>query len=339
MRYFRQYFSSFVPIFLSTLWAFLSTLWALLLTLRALLPTLWVSSLGFVASASIIDPALSFSNKDSSQSISGFFKTRISRNIRVSESNFTNLDRQDGLLDNLYISQNLNLAYTLDSSVSFLKDTEAFFELNYRRPIYGSVEEIKRLCWNAVLCFGDTNLGLSKRILQVGNLNTESSIYLRVPFSKSAFDQSFLIGAGASLDTNYNLGFYTNFYLSVVSSHSGGWNFYFYETVNAQKTSYNVPLNIFNLLGLQLKFLKNPLLPTLFFYGSHSFALNSYNTPFHYTSLNTSASWILDKNIRIVVGLNWQDRIFKLQDTASSVSTTLFSSDHTFLSLSGSYSF
>lgn len=298
-------------------------------------------------SGSITDPALSASESSdfSSQSLHGSLKTRLTRNIRISSDKFISANRRDGLFDTLYTTDDLSLNYPLSLALpfledfSFIEDMSMFFVLSYRRPVYATAQEIKAVCWSFYICFNDINLGVSKPVFQTDRFMVESSVYLAIPFSKNSFDQSFIMGLGASLSTSYRLFSYSHFDLSSVSTHSMDLDFYVYEMVNVRGTHYNVPFTAFNQLGLRIYHSQYAFIPMLFFYGSHSFALNFNGTPFHTVSLNMSAAWSLNKRIRIVAGLNWGDRILKPKDSAVAADTKIFNPDRTFLSLGGSYSF
>ena len=302
-------------------------------------------------SGSITDPALSspleWENKNQSiyKAIKGSFKTKITRNIRVSADDFFNANRQDGLFDTLYVKNDLYLGLPATSLFSFLQNISAlekmslFAVLNYRRPLYASKREVSEICWSTVLCFGDLNIGVDNPVLITKNFQASSSLYLNIPLSKNSFDKSLLMGLGASLSTNYIMLSQTNFQLSAVSSHFVDLDWYLYETMNARGTYYNVPLNMFNQLGFKVRSFPYSYVPTLFFYGGYNFALNFKGTPFHAVSLHTSAVWTIGKNTRISAGLNWGDRILKPKGTALVENTNLLHPDRTFFSLGGSYSF
>lgn len=315
-------------------------------TLRVLI----VLSLSFFSlqsgaiSGSIVDPALSSSDVSSSRLLRGSIKTKLTRNIRISADNFTKADQKDGLFDSLYTKEDLSLSYPialafpfLDNS-SFFDNVDMFFVLSYQRPLYATDQEIKEFCWRSYICFNDINLGVSKSI-RVGHFITESSVYLSLPFSKSAFNQSLITGLGASVSTGYSLFSSSYFSLSTISSHFLDLSFYIYETANINGTAYNVPFSTFNQFGFQINYLKSALVPTLFFYGSYKFAVNYNSTPFHFIGLNMSAGWSINKKVKIVAGLNWGDRVLKPKGSALAVDTVVFNPDRTFLSLGASYSF
>jgi len=142
-----------------------------------------------------------------------------------------------------------------------------------------------------------------------------------------------------SLYTRYILFSGSGFHLSAFSNHLLGLSAYLYETANAIETGYNVPFNTFNQLGFSFHYSKYKFIPALYFYGGYIFALNFYGTPLHRVSLHVSASWILSKKIRAVIGLNWDDRILKPGGSYYSKTTTVFHPDRTFFSLGVSYFF
>ena len=303
---------------------------------------------GTALSGSIVDPALSAVVEEqplASQALSGSFKTKLIRSIRVSERGFLRTDRQDGFFDTLYIKNDLRLHYPtarafpfLENS-SFFENSALFFIFNYQRPMYASRQEIQRVCWNEILCFGNVSMGVSKPVIDNDRFTTSASLYVNVPVSKSAFDESLLAGAGASLTTQYKLFSLGGVNVSSVSDHYLDLDMYLYETATADQTRYNVPLNVFNQLGFSVRYSRYSFVPLLFMYGGYNFALNFKRTPFHTVSLHTSASWFVGKNIRVVVGLNWRDRILKPLNSAEVADTQIFHPDRTFFSLGGSYSF
>ena len=300
------------------------------------------SWLGYSVSGSIVDPALSYSSESfDSQSVYGFIRTEITRNIRISSDDFLSTDRQDGLFDGLYWKNDFSLSYSLDSYVdgsSFFNNMDIFFVLNYQRPMYASIQEIRDVCWGSVLCFGDVSMGISKYVLQTDRMFVESSVSLRVPVSKSSFYKSFLTGITTSFDTRYILFSKSDFRLFALSNHLLDLSVYFYETVNAIGTGYNVPFNTLNQLGLSFHYSRYKFIPALYLYGSYGFALNFYGTPLHVVSLHVSASWVLSEKVRAVVGLNWRDRILKPISSHFTKTTTVFHADRTFFSLGVSYS-
>lgn len=307
------------------------------------------SSEGKAISGSITDPALSSSVDDvvNTQSIRGSIKTKITRdNITFSNDfdEFVSSDQKDSLINGWYVTYDLNLSYPVASAFSFLdqssffEDVDSFFVLNYQRPLYADAQKIQAVCWNTYICFGDVNLGISKPVVQTGRFKSRSSIYLSIPFSKRAFDTSFLAGLGASFDTIYKLLSNSYFHLSTISTHFVDLRFYLYETDSPKAPNYNVPFTTFHQFGFQINYpKKSSFIPRLFFYGKYDFSINFKGTPFHHISLSGSLSWSVSKKVTLVAGLNWGDHVLKSQSEA--MDTVIFHPDRTFISLGGSYSF
>ena len=305
----------------------------------------------FAFSGSIIDPALSHSitNSGSSDSRSsllhGIIKTKITRNMRIASDDFMSASRKDGFFDTLYIKNDFILSYPASEAFSFLEKSfifnkaDLFFVLNYGRPVYASSQEIDEYCWNSIFCFGNIDLGVSRPIFQTDRFLADSSVYLRVPFSRSAFNQSFLVGLGMLLDTNYRFFSRSHFILSSFSSHSVSVSSYLYRTANVHETRYNKPLKLFNQLGLRFQHSKYKLIPVLLIYGYHYFTLNFKGTLIHSVTLSMSASWSVNNRIRLFAGLDWGDRILKPKNSALAVETKMFNPDYTYINLGGSYSF
>ena len=300
-------------------------------------------------SGSITDPALSSSVDDvvNTQSIRGSIKTKITRdNITVSNNfdDFVNDNQADNLFNGLYVTYDFSLSYPLASTFSFLEQSSffenvsSFFILNYQRPVYADAQKIQVVCWNSYICFGDINLGISKPIVQTEHFKSQSSIYLSIPFSKRAFDTSFLAGLGASFDTSYKLLSNSYFHLSAISTHFVDLRFYLYETDSPKTPTYNVPFTTFHQFGFQLNYSKkSPFIPVLFFYGKYNFSVNFKGTSFHHIGLSSSLSWAVSKKVTMVASLNWGDHALKSQEEA--LDTVAFHPDRTFISLGGSYSF
>ena len=300
-------------------------------------------------SGSITNPALLTEPKsdDPSSLINGYFITEFTRNIRVSKDQFLSANRQGGLFDSLYMENDFKLSHSLDfyfsdlENASLFNNISAVFVLSYKRLIYATAQEIQETCWHSVLCFSDIKLGVSKFFLAYeGQLTFNPSIYFHIPFSKSSFDKSLILGVGAGLSTTYKLlSAKSDFHLSVGTRHSVTRDFYRYKTANVREVDYNVPWNVFNQLGLEMGYLRYSFIPALFFYGNYRFAINFKDTPFHSFSLNTSAVWTLSKRISLMASLHWGDRILKPKDSALVPSTQFFHPDRTFFSVGFRYSF
>ncbi len=299
-------------------------------------------------SGSITNPALLTEPKSDDPSFfNGYFVTEFTRNIRVSKDKFLSANRQGGLFDSLYMKNDFTLSHPLDLYFSNIKNTSLFnnisavFVLSYKRLIYATAQEIQKTCWHSVLCFSDIKLGVSKSFLAYeGRLTFKPSIYFHIPFSKSSFDSSLILGLGAGLSATYKLlPAESDFHLSVRTRHSVTRDFYRYKTANVREIDYNVPWNVFNQLGVEVGYLKYSFIPVLFFYGDYRFAINFKNTPFYFFSLNTSAVWTVFKRISIMASLHWGDRILKPKDSALVPSTQIFHPDRTFFSMGFRYSF
>ena len=299
-------------------------------------------------SGSITDPALSSSidGVTSTQSIRGSIKTQITRDS-ITFNNFDELissDQEDSLVNGWYVTYDFSLSSPVTSVFSFLdqssffSDVDSFFILNYQRPFYAAAQKIQLVCWNSYICFGDINLGMSKPLVQTDRFQSQSSIYLSIPFSKKAFNTSFLTGLGASLNMSYQMLANSYFHLSAISMHFIDLRLYLYETDSHEAPIYNVPFTTFHQFGFQMNYpKKSSWIPRLFLYGKYDFSLNFKGTPFHYISLSASLSWSVSKKVTLVAGLNWGDHLLKSE--ADAINTDIFHPDRTFISLGGSYSF
>ena len=300
---------------------------------------------GGAVSGSITDMALSGSHVSEDRSFYGSITTEMSRNTRVSADQFLHPHRKDGLFDQLYFKNDLTLNVTLASYFSsfenseFFKDINLFFILPYQRPVYASAQEINTICWGSVLCFEDINIGVSKPFFKTDRFSFKSSIYLRVPFSRASFQKSLLMGLGVSTDTSYKLLSVSHFDLSLVFRSYGDFDYYLYQTANAHKTIYNVPLNVLVQLGFKMDYSKYSFVPALFVYGSYGFSLDYKASTFHTVRVNVSASWSVSKKMNIIAGLSWGDRILKPRYSQLAVDTAVFDPDRTFINIGANYSF
>ena len=298
---------------------------------------------GVAVTGSITNPALSEESVDL-ESFYGSIKTEFTRNTRISADQFIHPNRKDGLFDKLYLRNDLILSAPLTTYFSALENSDFFnnintvFILNYQRPLYASVQEVNSICWGSVMCFGDIDLGFSKPVLKTNRAFLESSFYLVIPFSRASFDQSLLMGLRASLEGRYKLLSRSHFSLSFISSGYLDFDYYIYETANADKTVYNIPLNTFGQVGLKMLYSKYSFVPVLFFYSSYSFALDFKGSPYHRLSLNMSAAWSVNKKINIIAGISWGDRILKPKNSYA-IDTVVFDPDRTFMNVGASYSF
>ena len=294
---------------------------------------------------SITDPGLS-SERDvnNAQSLQVSIKTKITRNhIGVVDNlnEFVKADQQYGLFNGLSVNYDLSFSYPLVSVFSFLEQSSffekvnAFFVLNYKRPVYAEAKKVQTFCWSSYICFGDINLGMSKPVAQTDRFKSKSSVYLSVPFSKRAFDTSFLAGLGAGFDTSYKLLSGAYFNLSALSNHFVDLNFYLYEKDSPERPNYNVPFTTFHQMGLQVNYSKkSAFIPVLFFYGKYNFSVNFKGVSFHRIGLSGSLSWSVSKKTRIVAILSWGDHALKSDQEPKE--TVIFHPDRTFVSLAGS---
>ena len=306
---------------------------------------IFFSSNGVAISGFITNPALSDSDASDDRSFSGSIKTEVSRNTRVSVDQFLHPNRKDGLFDQLYFKNDLTLSASLVSYFSSLENSEFFSDINlffilpYQRPVYASVQEIDRICWGYVVCFGDINLGASKSFFKTDHFSFKSSFYFRIPFSKVSVQQSLLMGLGVSTDVSYKLLSVTDFEWFFIFNSYLDFDYYLYQTANAHKTVYNVPLNAFGQLGFKIDYSKYSFVPVLFVYGSYGFSLDYKASTFHRVRVNISASWSVSKKINIIAGLSWGDRILKPKYFQSAIDTVVFDPDRTFINIGANYSF
>lgn len=289
--------------------------------------------------------ALSSSPASDNRSFYGSITTEVSRNTRVSADQFLHPHRKDGLFDQLYFKNDLTLNVALASYFSSLEDLEFFEDINlffilpYQRPVYASAQEMNTICWGSVLCFEDINIGVSKPFFKTDRFSFESSVYLRVPFSRASFQRSLLMGLGVSTDTSYKLLSVSNFDLSFVFRSYLDFDYYLYQTANAHNTIYNVPLNMLGQLGFKIHYFKYSFVPALFVYGSYGFSLDYKASTFHKVRVNISASWSVSKKMNIIAGLSWGDRILKPKYYQSAIDTVVFDPDRTFINIGANYSF
>lgn len=300
---------------------------------------------GKAVSGSITDMALSGSRASEDRSFYGSITTEMSRNTRVSADQFLHPHRKDGLFDQLYFKNDLIFNFSLASYFSslenseFFKNVNLFFILPYQRPVYASTQEINTICWGSVLCFEDINIGVSKPFFKTDRFSFKSSIYLRVPFSRASFQKSLLMGLGVSTDTSYKLLSVSHFDLSFVFRSYLDFDYYLYQTANAHKTIYNVPLNIIGQLGFKIHYSKYSFVPALFVYGSYGFSLDYKVSTFHKVRINISTSWSVSKKMNIIAGLSWGDRILKPRYSPLAIDTLVFDPDRTFINIGANYSF
>lgn len=312
-----------------------------------------LSPLSFGITGSITDPGFSLKEKQKKPSesllgpVKGSFKTRLSRNLIISEDNFWSPFRRDGLFDTLSVKSDLSLRYALAETFSSLNDSrffdelDLFFVLSYRRPVYADFQEIKQYCLKSYLCFGDVNLGFSLPLsLKDSPFKGQYALYLSLPYlSKSFFKQKKLFGIGSSLSTEYPLFSKEKVQLSGISSHILNISAHSSKWGDNQQTFYNELLSLFNQLGLRFDYSKNPLVPLVLAYASHLFYLNLNGTPFHRLSLGFSSVWSVSRALRFVVSLNWGDEVLKPEGSADAVKTRLFNPNSTFINGGFSYSF
>jgi len=291
----------------------------------------------------LTDPTLEES-ENTTNIISGSISTEISRNTRISTENFTSVHQADGLFSTLNTRTELYFTAALTSLLSsaqkysVLKDVQLLSTFSYRRPVSAQLDTIKQICWNPILCFGDINIGAIKPLIQKGLFSMNGYLIFRVPFSKNSFDQSLIGSLNTAVSTNYKLPILQSLHTSINSYHSISGNAHVYNTANKNNTAYNVPLNTFHQLGLQIKKPKYPVIPTLFLYGGYNFYLNYYGSVFHSVSLNSSLKWSIKKNIEIITNISWQDRVINRPDTIKK-EVKVFDPDNTYVSLNGRYYF
>ena len=246
---------------------------------------------GYALAGSLSDPELAISTQYEEEikapAISGFNKIKLGRSMRISTEDFTNPDREHGLLDTLYIRYDFSLNYPTQSLLTFLQNsaffdnTSLYFILDYKRPLYASPQEIRDICHGSHICLGDLSVGLSKAIIRENRLAGDSSFSLSFPTSKQAGYNSFLLGLSVDLSTRYRAFSYKSFHLSLISYHLLNFDWYLYDTADQNGTKYNVPLNALNQLGVQLQYSTSPFIPLLYIYGAYNFALNFKSSTFH----------------------------------------------------------
>ena len=310
------------------------------------------SPLSFGITGSITDPGFSLRKEKKPLEpllgpVKGSFKTRLSRNLIISEDNFWSPFRRDGFFDTLSLKSDLSLSYALTETFSSLNDSrffdelDLFFVLSYQRPIYADLQEIKQYCLKSYLCFGDVSLGVSHPLsLKESPVKGQYSLYLSLPYlSKSFFKQKKLLGIGSSLSTEYLLFAKEKIQLSGISSHFLDVSAYSSKWGDIQQTFYNDFLSLFNQLGLRFYYSKNSFVPLVLAYANHLFSLNLNGTPFHRLSLGFSSVWSVSRVLHFIVSLNWGDEVLKPKGSADAVKTRPFNPNRTFINGGFSYSF
>ena len=145
-------------------------------------------------------------------------------------------------------------------------------------------------------------------------------------------DKKKLLGIGSSLSAKYPVFLKGRFNVSGLSSHFLDISVYGSKWADSQQTFYNQFLSLFNQVGLQFQYSKNPFIPSGFIYMDHRFSLNLKGTPFHTISLGGSSVWSVSKALHLAVSLNWGDEVLKPEGTAGTAKTRFFNPDSTFIS-------
>lgn len=275
------------------------------------------------------------------QNFSGSIRTQYIRNIRVSNDQFLTANKKNGLLDTLYIKNDLTVIYPinfLDNNTIF-KNTKGILALIYNRVVYATAEEIRGQCWLSYICFQDIYLGLFTPITLLDTLPSVASLYFIFPFSRNSFNTSFILGVGGYVKITYQM--FSNKHIKVFLSFKKDLQIrsFFYQTANEIKTIYNAPLLASYNLSLGFKHLKYVFVPILSFDSGYRFLLDFNGDYFHHVSLDILASWSISKNLNIIMGIIWQEKIFTPHHSLLPLKTEVFNPDHSFFNLGGSYTF
>lgn len=304
----------------------------------------------FGITGSITDPGFSSEQRLKESlfgPLQGSVKTRFSRNLRRSNwRDFFSSSQRDNFFDTLFIKTDLSLNYPLAEKFSSLKDSSSFSEtllfliLSYRRPLYDTVQVIRRHCFKLYFCFGETNVGVSNSFSWKDLLKSRYSVYLNIPItSRRSVDRKKFIGIGASLSTSYPLILLKNFNISGMSSHFFETALYGSPYANERGSESNEIFSVFNQLGLRFSPVKKGFIPTVLVYLDYLFALDYHRDWFQGMSLGFSTAWSVSKRVQIVAGLSWGGAIFRHEYTSKAKEAKPFNPDETFINGGFSYSF
>ena len=267
--------------------------------------------------------------------------------------------REASLLDpsNLYYGYNFRFYYSLESAekyknFSFLKQTELFLGSGFTSNFAGgdcailadyiNQEKGRITVGNYIRC-GLTDIvgGFTSPLYITKDIFVFfSGSVFKIPLSKRSQLVSLRNSSSGSFSTLYFFKRDKNWSLALSSSHSLGYSYFKYLTVNKAGTSYNRPLNLSNGLSFIIKQKHSPYLPVnLRFSSSHQFAFNNYKVDSkdcdrktlafiscgsreHYLSFGLSSSWRFPQRVFFSLSVNWKDLILVSNPLDSDIFST-----------------
>ena len=277
----------------------------------------------------------------------GSYKAQALRSLRISRDNFWSAERQGGVFDSFFIRSDLLLRKILPQAASskakgLFRNAEFLLNISWNRPLNAHRNKVKQFCFSSPVCFGDTDLGFSAGPFFAGGgaWSGSYSLYLRLPSSKQSYYQRKIAGGGLSLQTTVSFIQKCGFRLSGISSHSLELTAFRSKWANFSKTYYNEFFDLFNQLGLRGAVSLFRLPSSFIFYGGWTLTRNFYGTLLQRAGAGGSFIQPLDKNLRLILGLNWGDHVLRPKRSGRKrAKTKLFRADAVFgsIGLAGSF--
>lgn len=291
---------------------------------------------------SITDPSLSTREEDKSQAVQPSLKLKSARNLRISRKDFLNINQKNNIFDTLSINADLIIRtpfnrFSYFEKFEFLNNKSFFSVLSYSSlALYNSPKIKENHCWASVFCFTNLSVGLNSPLFNRGKFHGTYSLYFNLPVSKFRIQkQSFFLGIGGSLSTQYQLLSEEKLHVSALSSHLFDLDGYGHRTNKV--SGYNEPLSMAHQLGLEISYSLSKFIPTLYVYGQHGSSLRFSGVLRQQLNLNWSAVWLLGEKLRFLVGLRWGDEVFSQNVMAPS--KRIFFADDTYITFGGNYLF
>ena len=277
----------------------------------------------------------------------GSYKAQALRSLRTAPDNFWSARRQGGVFDSLFIRSDLLLRKALPQSApskaqGLFRNAEFFLNISWNRPLNAHRNKIRPFCFSSAVCFGDTDLGFSAGpfFAAGGAWSGTYSLYLRLPSSKQSYYQKKIGGGGLSLQTTVSFVQKSGFRLSGISSHSLELTAFRSQWANAGKTYYNEFFDFFSQSGLRGAVSLFRLPSSFILYGGWTLTRNFYGTLLQRAAAGASFIQPLDKNMRLILGLNWGDHVARPKRSGRKrAKTKLFRADAVFgsIGLAGSF--
>ena len=292
-------------------------------------------------SGSIIDPALSTSTEKTDQVVS--LKLKVSRTLRVSSEDFLNINKKNNIFDTLSVGADLTAnaplkRFSYFEDHGFFHSKSVFAVLSYSSSVFYNDPKMKRdHCWQSIFCIKHFGVGMGSALFEKGDFHGAYSVYLNLPVSKFRVQkQSFFLGAGVSLNTEYKLVSLSGFQAYALSSHFFDLDGYVYQDDKAQG-NYNKPLSMAHQLGLRFDYSPSPLVPLVYVYGEHGSSVHFTGVFRQQVNMNLSALWPVGKKLRLTAGLRWGDEIFSPNVTTPT--KRKFFADDTYFTFGANYVF